>query len=110
MLEVTMADHPGQLCPPMFSWNVGMVMHVLKNDRSLGSWSTCRWMAQGLLICSYMIGRTAVVWVRILHMRSGLMWRRLFQSGSHILLTSPFTSYLWWRPGSGLLPLPTIDG
>ena len=32
MLEVTMADHPGQPCPPAFSWNVGMVMHVLKSD------------------------------------------------------------------------------
>ena len=32
MLEVTMADHPGQPCPPTFSWNVGMVMHLLKSD------------------------------------------------------------------------------
>ena len=32
MLEVTMADRPCRLRPPIFSWNVGMVMHVLKND------------------------------------------------------------------------------
>ena len=32
MLEVMMADHPGQPRPPTFSWNVGMVMHVLKSD------------------------------------------------------------------------------
>ena len=32
MLEVMMADHPGWPCPPTFSWNVGMVMHVLKSD------------------------------------------------------------------------------
>ena len=32
MLEVTMADHPWWPCPPTFSWNVGMVMHVLKSD------------------------------------------------------------------------------
>ena len=32
MLEVTMADHPGRPHPPMFSWNAGMVMHVLKSD------------------------------------------------------------------------------
>ena len=31
-LEVTMADHPGQPCPPAFSWNMGMVMHVLKSN------------------------------------------------------------------------------
>ena len=32
MLEVTMADCPGQLRPPTFSWNPGMVMHILKSD------------------------------------------------------------------------------
>ena len=32
MLEVTMADRPGQPHPPMFSWNAGMVMHILKSN------------------------------------------------------------------------------
>ena len=32
MLEVTMADCPGQPHPPAFSWNAGMVLHVLKSD------------------------------------------------------------------------------
>ena len=32
MLEVTMADCPGRPHPPTFSWNTGMVMHVLKSD------------------------------------------------------------------------------
>ena len=32
MLEVTMADCPGQPHPPAFSWNNGMVMHVLKSN------------------------------------------------------------------------------
>ena len=32
MLEVTMADRPGRPCPPAFSWNAGMVMHILKSD------------------------------------------------------------------------------
>ena len=31
-LEVAMADCPGQPHPPVFSWNMGMVMHVLKSD------------------------------------------------------------------------------
>ena len=31
-LEVTMADRPGQPRPPAFSWNMGMVMHVLKSN------------------------------------------------------------------------------
>ena len=35
LLEVTMADHPG--CPhsPAFSWNAGIVMHILKGDPTL---------------------------------------------------------------------------
>ena len=32
MLEVTMSGHPGQPHPSTFSWNVGMVMHILKTD------------------------------------------------------------------------------
>ena len=32
ILEVMMANCPGWPHPPAFSWNVGMVMHVLKND------------------------------------------------------------------------------
>ena len=35
MLEVTMADHPGWPGPPAFSWNAGMVMHILKSDQVL---------------------------------------------------------------------------
>ena len=34
-LEVTMVDQPGRLCPPAFSWNGGMVQHVLKSDLPL---------------------------------------------------------------------------
>ena len=32
IIEVTMADRPGQPRPPAFSWNAGMVMHILKSD------------------------------------------------------------------------------
>ena len=34
-LEVTMADQPGRLRPPAFSWNGGMVQHMLKSDPAL---------------------------------------------------------------------------
>ena len=34
-LEVTMADRPGRPSPLAFSWNAGMVTHVLKNDSAL---------------------------------------------------------------------------
>ena len=32
MLEVMMADRPGRPHPPAFSWNAGMVMHILKSN------------------------------------------------------------------------------
>ena len=35
LLEVTMADHPGHPHPPVFFWNAGMVMHVLKGNPAL---------------------------------------------------------------------------
>ena len=34
-LEVMMADRPGHPHPLAFSWNAGMVMHILKNDPAL---------------------------------------------------------------------------
>ena len=34
-LEVTMVDRPGRPCPPAFSWNGGMVQHVLKGNPAL---------------------------------------------------------------------------
>ena len=34
-LEVTMVDQPGRPHPPAFSWNGGMVQHVLKGDPAL---------------------------------------------------------------------------
>ena len=34
-LKVMMADHLGHSHPPAFSWNVGMVMHVLKSNSTL---------------------------------------------------------------------------
>ena len=33
--EVTIADQPGCPCPPAFSWNAGMVLHILKGDPAL---------------------------------------------------------------------------
>ena len=35
LLEVMMADQPGCPQPPAFSWNSGMVLHVLKRDPTL---------------------------------------------------------------------------
>ena len=35
LLRVTMVDCPGHPCPPTFSWNAEMVMHILKGDPTL---------------------------------------------------------------------------
>ena len=35
LLEVTMADCSRHPCPPTFSWNAGMIMHVLMGDLTL---------------------------------------------------------------------------
>ena len=35
LLKVTMAGCPGHPCPPAFSWNVGMVMHILNGNPTL---------------------------------------------------------------------------
>ena len=34
-LEVTMADRPGRLRPPAYSWNGGLVQHALKSNPAL---------------------------------------------------------------------------
>ena len=35
LFEVMMADHPEHQHPPVFSLNVGMIMHILKSDPML---------------------------------------------------------------------------
>ena len=79
MLEVMMADHPGWPHPPVFQ--------VLKSNPVLRELEYMQVDDPGK-------SRAVRVWVRTLHMRSGLMWGRLFQGGSHALLTLPLASYL----------------
>ena len=40
-LEVMMVDRLGRPCPLVFSWNAGMVMHILKNDPALRDLGVC---------------------------------------------------------------------
>ena len=94
MLEVTMVDCPGQPHPPAFSWNVGMVMHILKSDPALRELEHVQVDGLGTAYLSFMTSRAIGVWGRMLHMLSGPTWRRLFQSGSHTLPTLPLASSL----------------
>ena len=68
MLEVTMANHPGWPHPPTFSWNVGMVMHVLKNDSVLRELEHMQVDGLGTAYLFLYDRQAAVVWVRIPHM------------------------------------------
>ena len=61
MLEVTMADCPGWPHPPTFSWNVGMVMHVLKSNLVLRELEHMQVDSPGLPICSFMTSRAVRV-------------------------------------------------
>ena len=94
MLEVTMADRPGWPYPPAFSWNAGMVMHILKSDPVLRELERMQVDSPGTAYLSIMTSRAIVVWARIPHMQSRLMWRRLFQSGFCAQPTLPLASYL----------------
>ena len=105
MLEVMMADQPGWLCPPTFSWNVGMVMHVLKNDPVLRELEYVQVDGRGTAYLFFYKKQGHRGLGQDTAYGTGLMWRRLFQSRSHIPATLPLASYLWWKPGSGLRTL-----
>ena len=57
MLEVMMADRPGRLRPPTFSWNAGMVVHVLKSDPVLRELEHMQVDGLGWPTCSSMTSR-----------------------------------------------------
>ena len=104
MLEVTMADHLGWPHPPTFSWNAGMVMHILKSDPVLRELECVQVDGLGTAYL-FFYDRQGCCGLQF-----GLMWRRLFQNGSCIPLILPLASYPWWRPGGGLLPPLTVNG
>ena len=57
LLEFTMADQPGHLCPPAFSWNAGMVLHILKGDPTLRDLEHVQVAVQAWHISSFTISR-----------------------------------------------------
>ena len=109
MLEVTMADHPGWPCPPMFSWNVGMAMHVLKSDPVLRKLEHMQVDGLGTAYLFFYdkrghqgLGQDTVyatqAHVEEAFSQTSMLW--------HVLPTLPLVSDLLWRHGSEwLLPL-----
>ena len=90
MLEVMMADCPGRPHPPAFSWNVGMVMHVLKSNLVLQELEHVQ--VDGL-DTAYLFfydkqGHRGLEQDARSRMLSESTWRRPFWSGSHTLPTS----------------------
>ena len=82
MLEVTMADHPMAL-PPTFSWNAGMVMHILKSDPVLRELEHMQVDGPGTAYFFFYNKQG--------HRGAHAIWTHVFQSGSHALPTSPLT-------------------
>ena len=98
MLEMTMADRPSQPHPPTFSWNAGMVLHMLKSDPVLRELEHMQVGSSGTAYLFFYESRVIGAFTRILCMQSGLTWRRLFQSGFHAQPTLPLASFLLHGP------------
>ena len=94
MLEVMMADCPGRPRTPTFSWNAGMVMHVLKSDPVLRELEHVQVDGPGTAYLFFYDKQGHQGLGRMPRMLSGTMWRRLFQSGSCALPTLPLASSL----------------
>ena len=94
MLEVMMVDHPCWPHPPTFSWNVGMVLHVLKSNPVLRELEHVQVDGPGTAYLFFYnkqghwgLGQDAAHAVQT-HMEE------VFQSGSYTLPTSPLASSL----------------
>ena len=105
LLEVTMADCPGCPCLPTFSWNLGMVLHILKDDPTLRDLEHVQ--VDGPVQCtsSFMISRATGDYNVTPLKLSKCMWWRCFLSGFPILLILLSFPSHWRRAGSGPWPL-----
>ena len=92
MLEVMMVDRPGRSHPPTFSWNAGMVMHVLKSDRVLQELEHVQVDGPGTTYLFFYNEQGLRGLEQDAVDASEPMWRRPFQSGSCTLPTSTLAS------------------
>ena len=104
LLEVTMADCLGHWHPPTFSWNAGMVIHVLKDDPTLRDLEYVQVDGPGTVYLFFFDKQGC----KGLHSRplkpSGTMWGRRLLSGSPTLHTLLSFSFHWWKGGARQLP------
>ena len=101
MLEVTMVDCPRCPCPPTFSWNVEMVMHVLKGDPTLRDLKHVQMDGPGTAYLYFFTSR-ATEDLSMMPLRlSECMWQRCFLSGFPLLPILPSFPSHWWRAGIG---------
>ena len=97
-LELMMVDQPGQLCPPPFSWNVEMVLHVLKNDSALRELKYVKVNGPGMAYLFF--------YDRCGH--HGLTWEAAQMVCSHMWDT--FSEWIGWPTQFEALLLPLDEG
>ena len=90
MLDVTMADCPDWPHHSAFSWNMGMVMHILKSNPVLRELELMQADGSGTAYLFFYDKQGH----RGLGQDTVLTWRRLFQSGFHPWPTLPLASFL----------------
>ena len=88
-LEVMMANHQGHPHPPMFTWNAGMVMHMLKSDPMLRDLEHSRWMDQEQPTYSSLTNKADEDSPMRLHRPCRHTSEKHLQSGFPALLTLP---------------------
>ena len=98
LLEVTMADCPRCPYPPAFSWNTGMVMHILKGDPTLRDLENVQVDGPGMTYLFFdKQGHRGLKY----DAAQALRRQRCFLSGFPTLpILLSFPSH-WWRPGIG---------
>ena len=97
LLEVTMADRPRCPRPAAFSWNAGMVLHILKGDPMLWDLEYVQVDGPGTTY-SFMTSRATEDLSRMSLRTSKPMWQKHSPSGFPSLLISKSSSSCWRRP------------
>ena len=101
LLKVTMADLPRCPCPPAFSWNVGMVLHILKSNPTLRDLEHVQVDGPGMAYLFFYhkqghIGLTCDV-VQALQMHVAEAFSEWISCSTHfVIIPLPLAEGWWW--------------
>ena len=98
LLEEMMVDHPGCPRPPTFSWNAGMVMHVLKGEPSLRDLEHVQVDGYG----------TAYLFFFDKQGHKGLMYDAAQTLRTHVV--EAFFEWISHSAHFAIIPLPLVEG